>query len=761
MILFNLYAALSLISAVVSGGLVWNAWRLRQTRGARTLSFLCLGLTVWAFAYMFEVSAVVMTTQIFWAKMQYLGITTIPPLFFIFAIVYTGRDAWLDRRLALLLIEPLLMLAVVWTNEYHYLVWDDIYQQIVQIPLLGPNTAAAAAQTGGFPLLRYTYQIAFWLNAAYLYVLLLSGTWLIFRFRRQASGIYRQQSNLLLIGAFAPWLANFVYLFGWNPFLGLDLTPFAFTITSLLASWGLFRYRLLDIVPVARDRVMESMQEAVVVLDEQNRIIDLNPSARQNIGPQAELVLGKPVEDAFSQWTDTLGQFGDVTEAHEVVTLETHQGTRHFDLRISSILDANGKRQARVVVADDITDHIQVEQSLRQTQQRLEFLVANSPAVMYAAQVRDALRLTFISPNVSELLGYGAQDFLNNPYFWSEHLHPDDRERVLKALKDLASVHSDLASRQENLAPPHTVQEYRFMHQDGSYRWLRDEVRLAENAGGIRSEWIGSWIDITGRMAAEQEMQQARQMAEAASIAKSTFLANMSHELRTPLAVMIGYSEMLLQKALEKQDATAARRLERITAAGDQLVDMITNVLEYAQLERGTIELHYQAIELYELVNAALEEIRSLAEKNRNRLELQIEDGISMQADPLRLRQVLLSLLDNAAKFTQDGAVTLKIKSHLEQGQVWVDFVVRDTGIGISPEQQIEIFTPFTQADASPTRIYGGIGLSLALSRRLCQIMGGEMSMESTQAGGSTFTVRLPAEPPPPSADKPLPSFVD
>ena len=224
---------------------------------------------------------------------------------------------------------------------------------------------------------------------------------------------------------------------------------------------------------------------------------------------------------------------------------------------------------------------------------------------------------------------------------------------------------------------------------------------------------------------------------------------------------MIGYSEMLLQKALEKQDATAARRLERITAAGDQLVDMITNVLEYAQLERGTIELHYQAIELYELVNAALEEIRSLAEKNRNRLELQIEDGISMQADPLRLRQVLLSLLDNAAKFTQDGAVTLKIKSYLEQGQVWVDFVVRDTGIGISPEQQIEIFTPFTQADASPTRIYGGIGLSLALSRRLCQIMGGEMSMESTQAGGSTFTVRLPAEPPPPSADKPLPSFVD
>jgi GAF domain-containing protein/CheY-like chemotaxis protein/anti-sigma regulatory factor (Ser/Thr protein kinase) len=246
---------------------------------------------------------------------------------------------------------------------------------------------------------------------------------------------------------------------------------------------------------------------------------------------------------------------------------------------------------------------------------------------------------------------------------------------------------------------------------------------------------------------------------EAADRHKSEFLANMSHELRTPLNAIIGYSEMLQEDAADLGAEQFTDDLKRINAAGKHLLELINAVLDLSKIEAGKMELYLETFDVGGLLRDIAAVIQPLAAKNANRLDVRCPDETgTMRADLTKVRQALFNLLSNACKFTEGGIISLAVAREASEGRDWLVFSVSDTGIGMAPEQLSRLFEAFSQADAATTRKYGGTGLGLALSRRLCRMMGGDVTVESEAGRGSTFTIRLPARVAEPTEELVVPS---
>lgn len=267
-----------------------------------------------------------------------------------------------------------------------------------------------------------------------------------------------------------------------------------------------------------------------------------------------------------------------------------------------------------------------------------------------------------------------------------------------------------------------------------------------------------------------EDLHEAKVAAEAANRSKSAFLANMSHELRTPLNAIINYSEMLQEDAQDSGSEDFLPDLEKIQTAGKHLLDMISDILDISKIEAGHVTLYLENFDVATMIEEVMTTAQPLVEKKGNALKLKTKGELgTMYADQPKVRQILLNLLSNAAKFTEAGVITIGVEriqnkkpkqkkqkkqtkqsqndeslSGLNYSSQVLIFRVTDTGIGMTDEQLQQIFKPFTQADASTTKKYGGTGLGLTISQRLCQILGGEISVESENGRGSTFTVKLP-----------------
>jgi len=273
------------------------------------------------------------------------------------------------------------------------------------------------------------------------------------------------------------------------------------------------------------------------------------------------------------------------------------------------------------------------------------------------------------------------------------------------------------------------------------------EERVNERTAELNEINLQLKEEIEIRKKTELAFKKAKEVAEQANLAKSQFLANMSHELRTPLNAIIGYSEILFEEAKDQENSDYTNDLLKIMQAARHLLAMINDVLDLSKIEAGKMQIHTETFDLAEIVSEITNTISPLTTKNKNVLQViwQGREGL-VHSDVTKIRQILINLLGNASKFTDQGIIQLRVGIEEDnKGISWVRFQVKDSGIGISPEQQAKLFQPFIQADASTTRKYGGTGLGLTISQHFTEMLGGYLTLDSKMGEGSTFTVLIPA----------------
>ena len=409
---FTPYVIPVIISAVVSAVLAYTAWHRRPAPGAISFCLLMLAVAEWSLGYSLELVSPDLSIKLFWDNVTWLGAVSAPTLWLAFVLQYTGRAEWLTRRnMALLVVEPLVTLLLVWTNPFHSLVESSI-----------------KLDTGGsFSALVMTYGPWYWVDVAYSYLLLIVGAILICiliqRLLRSAQP-YLGQAGALLIAVTAPWAGNALTTFGLSPFPKLDLTPFAFTITGLAMAWSLFLFRLLDLLPVAREVVFESMNEAVIVVDAQQRIMDLNLAARRLTGRTASNTVGQPFTQVFTAWPELVERFHDVTESYSEIVVGEGSSLRYFDVRSSPLYGRDGHFAitGRLIVLNDITKRRQAEGVLRESEERFRNIFEEAPIGMAVVGLDDMLLQ--VNKVFCEMLGYSEQEL--TALTLSAITHPDD-----------------------------------------------------------------------------------------------------------------------------------------------------------------------------------------------------------------------------------------------------------------------------------------------------------------------------------------------
>jgi PAS domain S-box-containing protein len=355
-------------AAVITIALMLIAMR-RQAPGATAFAWLMAAVTEWLICQVLEVGGADLATVVFWNSLKYLGIALLPVAWLAFAMQYSGLGQRLTRgNLALMVLVPLLTQAAIWTNDTFHLF----------------RTGIRLTATEPFLSFQAKFATWFWIHTAYSYLLIAVGLVLLMRALIRAPRIYRGQAATLLIGALVPLIGNVVYIFAFEQALPLDPTPFGFVVTGLAFAWGLFRFRLLDVVPAARNAVIESMRDGVLVLNTHNLIVDLNPAAQRMINRTTTQVVGQSIELVLANRADLLERFRDVAEAQAEIVVETDNVPRYYDMRLSPLYDPHQQRTGRLVVLHDITERKRAELAQERWGMQLQVLpeVARSVAAM-------------------------------------------------------------------------------------------------------------------------------------------------------------------------------------------------------------------------------------------------------------------------------------------------------------------------------------------------------------------------------------------
>jgi PAS domain S-box-containing protein len=400
-----------------------------------------------------------------------------------------------------------------------------------------------------------------------------------------------------------------------------------------------------------------------------------------------------------------------------------------FSAMYSPLADASGRVLAGLAVLRETTELVQARDKLLETENTFKNMADHSPVLLWVARA-DGL-CTYFNQTWLEFTGRSLEEEWG--VGWAEGVHPVDFQYCME-------TYMSAFNRREIFQ-----MEYRLRHRDGDYRWVLDRAGPRYTAGGNFAGYIGSCTDITGLKRYESQLSEAKRAAEAANTAKTNFLANMSHEIRTPLGLVLGYSELLVNSSSTESEKT--NNVSAIKIHGEHLLKIVDEILDLSKVEAGHLDLEIGRVDMVKLLNEISSIARAQSRDKNLDFDVVLREPIPriVRSDHTRLCQILLNIIGNAFKFTDRGAVRVYIQNLAsEDGLEKLCFTVEDSGIGLTEDQASRLFQPFTQADTSHTRRYGGTGLGLALARRLANNLQGDVTLKSSSPGkGSVFEVTV------------------
>lgn len=721
------YAAIAAITAGVALIVAWVAWQRRRVAGGASLAGMMAAVSIWSAGAALEYATVGISGKVFWAKLEYIGVLTCPVFYLLFALEYNRLERWLTRRtVALLFAVPLLTLVLTFTNEWHKLIWPSVTPSSV-----GDNLAV------------YGHGIGFWLGTVgYAYLLMLIATFLFVRGALRLPAVFQRQVALIIIAVLAPWVVNVIYLLGLSPAPGLELTPLVLVFSGMIFAWAIFGFQLLSVAPIARQTLIETMAEGMLVLDVEDQIVEINPAAQRLVGAATPVKPGQPVSHLLPAWPDWEERFWRRGQTDAEIELD---GATPRDLKVTvtPLRNRRGNLIGRLVAMHDITARRRAETALRRQNDYLKAL--QQTEMELAAQMqREKLYFESLltnSPAATAIIDLDGRIVSWNPA--AEALFGYTEAEAIGREAD-ALVAADESVRREAQEYTHRTFAEGLVHAF-TRRTCKDgaqvDVELRAVPVVVHGEAVGAlaiYHDIT-------ELQQARQTAEAAARVKGEFLANMSHELRTPLNAILGFADLLAHDTT----LTPAQRENAaiIGRSGKHLLGLINDVLDMAKLEAGRATLHEAAFDLHQLLDDLVELFQERALAKSLSLQLVREQVVcrTLYADELKLRQVLINLLGNAVKFSAAGAVIITVQTPCVAGDCRFICTVQDSGPGIAPDEQALIFEPFVQA-AHTSAHKEGTGLGLPISRQFARLMGGDITVVSTgiPGEGSLFRLEVP-----------------
>jgi PAS domain S-box-containing protein len=486
---------------------------------------------------------------------------------------------------------------------------------------------------------------------------------------------------------------------------------------------------------------LESIRSVIVRWDPSGEILFVNPYGRELFGFDEGDLVGRSIvgtivsdsEESRRYLRQLVEGIVDDPESYENEESKSSRRTGEpirMAWRNKPVLGDRGELREILTIGIDITERHRIEQQIKEQKNLLEDTLESLTHPFYVIDVNDYS--IEVANSAARRLGISGKSTCHA--LTHDSPHPCDSREDPCPLEQI-----------KRTGEPVVVEH---IHRDAEGNRMFVEVHgypIFDSDGNL-IKMIEYSLDITDRKSMELDLAGARDAAEAANRAKSAFLANMSHELRTPMNAIIGYSEMLAEDAEEEGREETVPDLRKITAAGKHLLALINDILDLSKIEAGRMDLYLERFGLRQMLEEALATVAPLVAKNQNQLVSDLGDDLGeIRADLTKLRQIVFNLLSNAAKFTENGTITLAAAREQRQDADWITIRVSDTGIGIAQDKLPQVFEEFSQADGSTTRDYGGTGLGLSISQRFCRMMGGSISVASELGEGSTFTIQVPA----------------
>ena len=505
----------------------------------------------------------------------------------------------------------------------------------------------------------------------------------------------------------------------------------------------LVKYKEITKVANANEKrlrgLMDNAVEGVITINSKGIVLSANPSVTRILGWTASQLVGFPViktvpenrrhlyNDAFFNRSQEPTDEKLIGHSRDVMALDVN--LHPVPVRISISHTEIDDEPFYMLFIADIREQLSMEKAVKENEEKFRSLIANIPGIAYRCLNDTTWPMVFISEAVERITGYTAQDFLLPAprISFTDLFHPDD----------LSIIEEAIADQQEY------AMEYRIIAKSGDIRWVREHGRFIRNEAN-EILWLDGFImDITDRRKMENELLIAKDAAEQAAASRAAFLANMSHEIRTPMNAVIGFSDILLDTPLNTEQH---KHLSTINRSARSLLHLLNDILDSAKLDKGKLELEYTDFLLSEEIDTVISSF--WLEAKRKGLDLRVDlSGKLAKAyngAPERVRQVLSNLVGNAVKYTEQGGVSLTVQP-LQNGDV--QFIIADTGIGMSEEQLKKVFDAFAQADVSMSRKYGGTGLGTTISKQLVELMGGTIEVRSEKNIGTRFVFILPLRP--------------